>query len=294
MDFDAPFTTPPSDWLLGLAMRQWYAFLLIFVRMSGVVVIGPVIGTQAVPRNARVLLAFSLAVVAAPAVASPAGLTVPDDFVSLAVSVAGELILGLAAGLGMTVILSGLQLAGELIDQQSGVSLGAVVNPGFEELSGSISGRFLFLWGSVLFVMLGPFGGHLRVVGGLLETFRTLPPGSATLDPAAVDLLRDLVQVSCVLALRVAGPVLAAMALVALVTGFLGHSVPQVNVLTLGFPIRAMVATFVLALSLTGGAEAVTDTLADSLDRITDLFRASSGDVTAVRNLFPVTSSLFA
>ena len=54
-----------------------------------------------------------------------------------------------------------------------------------------------------------------------------------------------------VLAVQVAAPVLATMALVSLAMGFLGHTVPQVNVLVVGFPVRALVNLTVLAGSLT-------------------------------------------
>ena len=178
-----------------------------------------------------------------------------------------EFALGLVLGLGVLTILSGLQLAGQLIDQQTGISLGEIANPGLD-INGSVTGTMLFMLGVTLLLVIKPIGGHLMMVKALVETFQTLPVGEAVVSASSVDLLRDLVHESLVLGVQVAAPILAVMSLVALTMGFLGHTVPQINVLVVGFPIRVLLSLGILTLSLSGVGRTVVDTIPDVIDRL--------------------------
>jgi flagellar biosynthetic protein FliR len=153
------------------------------------------------------------------------------------------------------------------MDQQSGTLLGEVVNPGLDT-SGSMTGQLLYLLAVTAFLTLTPVGGHLLMVSGLVETFQTLPVGEAWISTPAIELLRDLVHQSLVLGIQVAAPLLAAMSLVALTMGFLGHTVPQINVLVVGFPVRALVSLLILGLTISGAARAAVDLVPAVIDRL--------------------------
>ena len=58
------------------------------------------------------------------------------------------------------------------------------------------------------------------------------------------------------------------MSLVALTMGFLGHTVPQVNVLVIGFPVRAMVSLLVLSATFSGASRAVVDIVPGVIDQL--------------------------
>ena len=302
---------------LDAAMRHFYAFTLVLIRMSGLMMIGPLFGQAFVPVNVRVLLVVTMSLLIVPTLgaqpqhafqrldldqnglltrdeipdqlvdeferllansAGPAreSLTaaeftlaapLPKTLLDYAWAAVGELSLGFALGLGVFTILSGLQVAGDLIDQQSGTSLGEVFNPGFD-LTGSLSGQTLYLVGVTVFLCMQPMNGHLLMVSALVETFQTFPVGAAYLPASTIDLLRDLVHQSLVLGLQVAAPLLATMSLVALTMGFLGHTVPQINVLVIGFPIRAVVAILIVALTFTGASQAVIDLVPVVIDKL--------------------------
>jgi flagellar biosynthetic protein FliR len=192
---------------------------------------------------------------------------IPSSIIDYARIAVAEFALGLVLGVGVLTILTGLQLAGELIDQQTGIALGEVASPGLD-ISGSLTGQFFFLTGVTILLLLEPIGGHLMMVSALVETFQTLPIGEATISIPAIELLTSLVHQSLVLGIQVAAPLLATMSLVALTMGFLGHTVPQINVLVIGFPIRASVSLMVLAVSMSGVGRAVVDVLPGVIDNL--------------------------
>ena len=306
--------------ILGLAMKNFYAFTLVLVRMAGLMTIGPVFGQRIVPANVRILLVLAMALLITPTLYDQslsgfsrldsdgdgkltrsempeqlhprfdkllkrAGkdpgesltqndyrysvllLVIPSTVFDLAWAAAGEFALGLVLGLGVLIVLSGLQLAGELIDQQTGLSMGQLSNPGME-ISGSVTGQFLFLFGVTVLLVMEPINGHLLMVSSLVETFQTLPVGEAYITSSTVELLQTVMHRSLVLGIQVAAPMLAAMSLVALTMGFLGRTVPQLNILVIGFPVRASVSLLILALTISGAAAAIVDAVPETIDTI--------------------------
>ncbi len=310
-----PVETIALGQLFNLAMQEFYTFILVFIRVSGLMIIGPSFGQAIIPPNIRALLVFTLAIIITPSLSNVSqtafhrldenrdgrltqaevpeqleqqftqllvsngkqqsgfltasefrfSLRMPSSLLDLLWTAVKELSLGLFLGLGVFIILSGLQLAGEMIDQQTGFSLGRISNPGMG-VEGTITGQTLFMLGMTILLVLEPIGGHLMMLSSLLETFQTLPIGNAFVTTGAVDLLRDLVHQSLVLGVQVAAPLMAVMSLVALTMGFLGHPVPQVNVLVLGFPIRAMINLLILSVSFSGVGRLLVDWIPHVID----------------------------
>jgi flagellar biosynthesis protein FliR len=313
----APLHDQALRTILAAALVQFYSFTLVVIRLSGLMIVGPIFGQAVVPANIRVMLILTMAFVITPALADHSrivfdkldanhdgfltrnevpesqranydrlresagdaaapGLTIdsfrmplqlPRTLVEYAKTALGELGLGFALGLGMLTILSGLEIAGELIDHQTGLTLGQIANPTLS-ISGSATSQFLFLFGTTILLVMRPTGYHLAMLSALFETFRSLPLGEAFVTASAIDLLRDLVHQSFVLGLQVAAPLIAAMSLVALTMGFLGHSVPQIHVLVIGFPVRVSVSLAVLVASLSGIARHVTDVVPQVIDSL--------------------------
>ncbi len=303
--------------LLDGALLRFYAFTLVLVRMSGLMIVGPIFGQAIVPVNVRVLLIIALSLLITPALGDHSrivfnkldanrdgqvtrdevpnslapqfaslqkaagkppvmGLSAEEFHVSVRMArslldylwiAAGELGLGFVLGLGVMTILSGLQLAGQIVDQQTGLALGEIASPGLN-ITGSVTGQFLFLFATTVLLVMQPTGYHLSIVSALVETFQSIPLGEALVAVPAVDLLRDLVHQSLVIGIQVAAPILATMSLVALTMGFLGHSVPQINVLIVGFPVRGLISLAVLIASLSGIARRVVDAVPPVIDAL--------------------------
>lgn len=191
-------------------------------------------------------------------------LPLPSSLADLLWLIAGEFALGLALGLGVMTVMSGLQLAGNLIDSQIGVSLGEVFNPELETPT-SFSSDLMYLLSTVLLLSLG---GHVLLISTLVETFRAIPVGYAFVSAPAIELLKNLVHQSMALALQISAPVIATLSLVGLAMGYLGHTIPQVNVLVMGFPIRTMVGLFVVVLALAGMGDRVATILPGVIDQL--------------------------
>lgn len=307
--------------LLDAAVRHFYMFILIAIRLSGLFTVGPIFSQTSIPINIRVLLVLTLGFVLTPVVQhsstesfsrydrnrdglltrsevptylqgrlhslieaqqqreeSETGSTrkprpdsvpvssfqstfvAPASLTELLRDILTDFSLGFLLGLGMTAFMSGLQLAGQLIDQQLGLEFGAIVNPDLQG-GASVSSQSFFLLGGACLLVMSPLNGHLMILSSLIETFEAMPVGSAMLFGDAHVLFTELVQKSLLLAVQVAAPIMATMSLVTISMGFLGHSVPQINQLVVGFPVRSLAGMLVLTLSLSGTGRYLVDSV---------------------------------
>jgi flagellar biosynthesis protein FliR len=192
-------------------------------------------------------------------------LPAPASVVDFAVLVGCEFVLGFALGLGVHLVIVGLQLAGQIVDTQSGMNLGEIFNPDFGG-SGSQTSQLMFWYATALFLLLEPLGGHLQLISLFVRSFDALPVGSAFLAESTGDLLLTLIQQSMVLGLRVAAPLLVVMSLVDLSLGILGHSVPQINLQALGFALRAFVGFLMLILLFSGIVDLLVVAVVDTFE----------------------------
>ncbi|MBL9084600.1 MAG: flagellar biosynthetic protein FliR, partial [Planctomycetales bacterium] len=117
---------------LDFGSAQLMLLVLVFVRTGGIMLVAPVFGTNEVPPTVRALLAFTLALLMLP-VTSGASFVAPRNLIDFGLMVMAETLIGLTLGLGVMVLFSAFQLTGQMIGQLSGMSLGDVFNPGFND-----------------------------------------------------------------------------------------------------------------------------------------------------------------
>ena len=144
------------------------------------------------------------------------------------------------------ILLSGVQMAGETIGRVSGTMLAEVFDP-TSGASVPVFSHLLFMVALAVFVCIG---GHRMVMAGLLDTFRSIPPGQAALPEGLAETFVALVTQSFALGLRAATPAITALLLANLVLGLIGRTLPQLNILALGFSINSLLTFGLLMLSL--------------------------------------------
>ena len=225
-----------------------HTFALVFFRLAGMMIFAPLFGSTRIPRQVRALLVLVLALGITPSV-RPAVLR-PEAW-ELAMAIGGEMAFGLAMGMALSLVFVASQWAGEMIGQQMGLNLGEVFDPQFGA-SGSVLGELYFMLTLVVFLVVD---GHHAMVRGVRDSFDALPLLEAGVDRGVVETVVGLLGGATVLAIRLAAPMLVTMLVVDLVLGLIGKTVPQMNVMSAGLTLRAVVGMVILivGLSLTTG-----------------------------------------
>ena len=265
-----------SDWTNSLIAdwATWRAFvyLLVTFRLAGMFAVGPVLGNPVIPWRVRVMFVVMLGLCVTSMVGeSRFNAPIPGHIVEFGVLAIAEFALGAVIGLGIHLVLSGFQLAGQLIDQQAGLAFSQVMNPATQAPT-SPSGQFLYLVGIATFLTMPPIGGHLWMVSAVLESFDALPVGESFSVVAVNELLVKALQQSFQLAIRVAAPLLVVMTLISLAIGYLGRSMPTVNVVLMAIPVRLLAMFMILSLSMTSVADALVDAVPTYLKHLSGSF----------------------
>ena len=250
------------------------AFGLVLARVAGLVLAVPVISSRQIPRSAKVGLIVTLSLMAFPAVSPhlPTGLSLGQT----ATGMVGEFIIGEVIGFGAALVFFAAQIAGKVVSHQSGMALGTVFNPIFDAES-TVLDQVLFLTAMVIFLALR---GHVAVVMVLVGSFETVPPMLAAFDGTLGDFAIGMMQEMFEFAMRIAGPAVGALLLTSLVMGFLTKTMPQLNILSVGFSFKIVTALFMLALTVSFIHGAVGDVFFESLDRVGLLFEHMSETMT--------------
>ena len=164
----------------------------------------------------------------------------------MAVAIGGEIIFGLAMGMILSFIFVAVQWGGEIMGQQMGLNLGQTFDPQFGS-AGSMVGDIYFFLALTTFLAIN---GHLRDAARRLRNFTALPPLSVGINVNIVGMITGLFQGATLLAMQLAAPVLVTMLIVDVVLGFIGKTVPQLNIMSAGLALRSLVGTAVLIVGI--------------------------------------------
>lgn len=217
-------------------------FCLVLVRAGAFVVLCPPFNAPAIPLRVRTGFSVALAFL----LGGRLGAEVTDlSTAALIGALFTQILAGLALAAFVFVIFQAIQSAGELIDLQVGFSMGALLDP----LSGNMSapiGRLHQLLGiTILFAI----NGHVLVTRAFIETVYAAPMGHIDTTALAAGLLK-MVTTLFVASLEIALPVVTALFCTEVALGLLGKAAPQLNILVIGFGVKAMLAFSLLAATL--------------------------------------------
>jgi flagellar biosynthesis protein FliR len=258
-----------------MTLDRFLIFTLVLTRVSGLLVASPVMGAKEAPMTVRALLSMALAVLIMPSQWF-VPLPYPGGVLVYVVIIAAELMIGLILGLGITVMIGGIQMAGDMMSRVGGLTLSEVFDP-MTSTNVPLFSQLLGLLAAAIFVLMG---GHRMLMAGLLDTFSTIPPGGCVAvffgsDGATHDMLQSLVELFTVLitqsfhvGIRAGAPVIAAVLLATLVLGLVSRTLPQLNVMVVGFGLNAMLTFAVFSFALGAAMLVFQDQIVPTLDTV--------------------------
>lgn len=225
---------------------QAVAILLISLRIAPTFAFAPPFTLLRIPASVRMLLSIGLALWL---VAGHPDQTWRLDFWSQGLFIAAfsELFLGLALALSLQLAFAALLTAGRAIDIQAGFGLAMLVDPTTRAQMPLVGTLFVYAAGALFFAS----GGATDLLAIWSASVAQVPLGSARLG-GDVALLASYVSAVFVMAFGVAGLMMLVLFLVDLAIAFMSRTLPQMNVLILGFQVKTLVtlATLPVALSL--------------------------------------------
>ncbi|MCC5822975.1 MAG: flagellar biosynthetic protein FliR [Phycisphaerales bacterium] len=235
--------------------------LMVVIRLTGLFIFTPLLSSANVPFQFRALLAFMFAVAIYP--------FVPPIDASATVSVAelvpllfAELLIGVAIGLIAAIPLLAIQMGGYVMGYQIGLALAESYNPELET-NGSVVGDILFYLSIFIFMAIG---GMDILFATLAHSFTTAPIGMFHAGDLPLDLMLAVLASGFELAMRVAAPVMVVVSMLMIAMGFVMKTMPQINIMSIGFAAKIIAGLLMLALSIGAVGSVAGDEIMDTLE----------------------------
>ena len=243
-------------------------FLLVLFRVMGMFVFTPFFSHISIPVNVKVLLAVALTVCVWSSIPHSTGAILPDSLISLVLAVMAELSVGLLIGMMTLLLFTGVQIGGQLVSQQMGLSMSAIYDPTFEGQSTAIE-QFAFWLTLMVFFAIG---GHRELINTLVHSYTSVPLGVGISAENLLNIALGSVMTAFHLAIKVAAPALVAFFLSSLAMGFASKSMPQMNVMVMVTSVHLLVGFGMIMLSLVAWAAVCTHAFADLFAMLARIF----------------------
>ncbi|MFN8219464.1 MAG: flagellar biosynthetic protein FliR [Fimbriimonadales bacterium] len=226
------------------AALMW-AFLLVFVRCSAMLLSSPIFGAQSTPVQVRVFTTLAISACLTFAVGPKVG-PLPSDAVTMAAGVAQEVAVGLLLGAFCNLVLQAVQMAGSFLDLQMGLSMSQALNP-MTGVPVTVVSQFKFLLGIAIF--LGMNAHHL-MLKAFAASYQTVPSFSLQHLGQIQTGFIDMVSGMSMLALQIAAPVAAVGFVVDASLGIVNKAVPQMQAFMVGMPAKTIMGLLTLSMTL--------------------------------------------
>lgn len=228
-----------------LSYTQWAAFVLILVRCSALIVSLPFFNSPNIPNLAKAGLVLSLAVLLYGVVPVEAE-RFPTRTWDFALLVGAEIIIGAILGLSVNLLLTSVRIMGQLVGFQMGFAVANVMDP----MSGSQISVLAQLSFLMAILVLFTVNGHHWFFKALADSFIMLPVGQVALTKSLFDQMIQISGQMFALAIKMGAPIIGALLFTQVSLGILAKTVPQMNILMVGFPITISVGLIFLSLSM--------------------------------------------
>jgi flagellar biosynthetic protein FliR len=215
-----------------------------FVRIGACFMVAPGFGAIFVPARLRIVLAGAVALLVAPLVVIPSGVT-PLSFGGIVITVQ-QVIIGAALGFALQVLFDSVAMGGQLLANSMGLSFAFNVDP----MHGTSTPALGQLYALLVMLTFLALDGHLALIEALVDGFRTLPIGTTGLgDEGYWTIVSWGTQIFSG-ALAVALPGVTALLIVNIAFGVMSRAAPSLNLFAVGFPITLVFGLVIIVIGL--------------------------------------------
>ena len=221
-------------------------FLFASLRIGSFLLSSPLFGAAFISLPVRILVSIGLTVMVVSVTPNLPSVTVITSAQGVIFAIT-EIIIGVSAGLILTVFFAAAALAGEKIASSSGLAMATAVDP----TSGSSSPVMAQILTLFLLVVFMSLDGHLAVIRTIIESYEFFPIGSMpdteVISQAGVNSAGFMFSAAALIML----PFAVVLLLINVAIGVITRSAPTLNLFSFAFPITMMSVFFIVFLSVT-------------------------------------------
>ena len=220
-----------------------YLFFLILVRATSMFMTAPVFSQRSMPARYKIGLGGLMAILLTPVV-NAMHIDLVFDQLTAVVLVFKEILTGVSIGFTMSLLFAGVELAGEQISMDMGISMAQVFDPSVSH-NMSVIATLKNTLAILIFLIID---GHHFLVQAVAYSYEVVSIGDWQLSSFAVEKIFRLSAQVFIIGIKVAAPIIVALFLTSVAMGIIARAVPQMNIFFVGFPIRIAVGFLFLSL----------------------------------------------
>jgi flagellar biosynthetic protein FliR len=222
-------------------LDAWLAMLIFpMVRVLALVATAPIFNNAATPVRTRLIVGLAVTLALVP-VLPPMPNVAAGSWITLAM-IAEQMLIGVLMGFTLRIAFVTVDVAGELIGLQMGLSFAVFYDPQNAGQTPVLS-EFLGLLTALFFLGMN---GHLMILMVLAESFTLLPVSIEPPQAAGIAVLLRWSGVIFASGLLLSLPLITALLIANIALGVLSRIAPQLNLFAVGFPVTMAVGYVVL------------------------------------------------
>ena len=254
------------EFIQYLSQGNVITFFLLLVRTGALMVFFPFFSNQQIPVSIKSSLALILAIFLLPLTPR---VQLPEAGVQyLILETLAELLFGLCAGVLLNIVFAILSLAGEQISMIMGFSMATVMDPQ-SGVSTPLISNTLTLMALTAFLL---FDGHHLVLQFLAKSMEMMPLGTFYPSEHLLRYIAKSVVNLFLFGFIIAFPILAVSLMADFIFGMLMKTMPQFNLLVVGFPIKIAISFAVLMAIISAIIKLFTVLMTSALNDLPFLF----------------------
>ncbi|SCN21319.1 Flagellar biosynthetic protein FlhB [Clostridium sp. N3C] len=212
----------------------------------------------------KVFIAGILSFVIAPTINTTSLLEVNNN-IYLITFIVNEVIAGLLMGLVTNTAFNIMKMAGQLMDTHVGLGMINLLDPNTNTNSTLIEN--LFYWISLMIFFL--IDGHHLLIKLLIQSFNSIGLGQSVLSLGSISVAIDSIINYFTIGLKIAIPIVLIILITDIVLGLVSRTVPQLNIMILGLPVKLLVGLTAIMLAL----PVIFKGIVLAFDKLPDIFK---------------------
>ena len=219
---------------------QLQKLILILIRIVSFIFLSPGFSFKGLPAAIRFSVSISISLVIYFILPDIALVTSVLEF---SISILKEIILGVSLAYVSKLIFGIVEIAGTLIDFQVGFSMASVYDPSAGKQLSNYGRIYYWLSIIVFFIM----DMHHKMIEALIRSFDYFPLVVSEVNRGGVAEIVSVFSQVFALGFKLAVPIIVVVLVTDIVLGIISRTIPQINVLMLGMPMKTGIS-FILTL----------------------------------------------
>ena len=225
----------------------YLAVFFIFIRLISFLGIITAFFPNSTPKSLKIFFTMIISFMLANVVSHSSIAAINSNF-TLFIYILNEFMTGIFLGFMVNLCFYIFEFAGSLMDMQIGLSMLSMYDPNLKT-NATLLSRIVYWVGILEFLAIN---GHHIILKELFASFNVISIGKSIIYQNNMTVILKAFEQYFVIALRIALPIAFIVLIADLTLGLISRTVPQLNIMILGFPLKILIGigAFLIALPI--------------------------------------------